>query len=108
MAVKINAIAKGETGLQIGLAGVHVQHAASAQEAETLLAKDIEEGSAQLVIVDEAYRSQFSDWFQTRLARHNKLPLVIFCPAFAEEDPGTDAYINSIVKPAVGFEIRLD
>lgn len=108
MAAKINAIAKGETGLQVGLAGVNVRPAANAQEAETLLAKEIEEGDAQLVIVDESYRTGFSDWFQTKLSRHNKLPLVIFCPAFAEEDPGTDAYINSIVKPAVGFEIRLD
>jgi len=108
MAAKIHAIAKGETGLQIGLSGVIVRTAADAQEAETLLAKEIEEADAALVIVDEGYRASFSEWFNTKLSRHNKLPLVIFCPAFAEEDPGTDAYINSIVKPAVGFEIRLD
>ncbi len=107
MAAKINAIAKDETALQIGLAGVTVRRAANAAEAETLLAEEIE-GDAHLVLVDESYRSQFTDWFQTKLSRHNRLPLVIFCPSFSEEDPGTDAYINSIVKPAVGFEIRLD
>lgn len=107
MGSRIKAIAKDETGLQIGLAGVTVNTAATVQEAETLLAAELE-GDAELVIVDEAYRPQFTEWFQTKLARHNRLPLVIFCPAFAEEDPGTDAYINAIVKPAVGFEIRLD
>ena len=107
MAAKINAIAKDEAALQVGLAGVSVQRAANAAEAEALLTAELE-GDAQLVIVDEAYRSQFSEWFSAKLAKHNRLPLVIFCPAFAEEDPGTDAYINSIVKPAVGFEIRLD
>lgn len=104
---KINAIAKDQTGLQVGLAGLTVKQAANAEECEALLTAELE-GDAQLVIVDEAYRSQFSEWFSAKLARHTRLPLVIFCPAFAEEDPGTDAYINSIVKPAVGFEIRLD
>jgi len=107
MGSRIKAIAKDETGLQIGLAGVTVTTAANAQEAETLLAAELE-GDAQVVLVDEAYRADFTEWFQTKLARHTRLPLVIFCPAFAEEDPGTDAYINAIVKPAVGFEIRLD
>lgn len=107
MGSRIKAIGKDETGLQVGLAGVTVSAAATALEAETLLAAELE-GDAQVVIVDEAYRADFSEWFQTKLARHNRLPLVIFCPAFAEEDPGTDAYINAIVKPAVGFEIRLD
>jgi len=84
-----------------------VKTAANAAEAEALLTAELE-GDAQLVIVDEAYRSEFSEWFSAKLAKHNRLPLVIFCPAFADEDPGTDAYINPIVKPAVGFEIRLD
>lgn len=107
MAAKINAIAKDQTALQVGLAGVCVKTAANAAEAEALLTAELE-GDAELVIVDEAYRGEFSEWFTAKLAKHNRLPLVIYCPAFAEEDPGTDAYINSIVKPAVGFEIRLD
>jgi len=107
MASRITAIAKDEVGLQIGLTGVHVRPAANTEEAERMLV-ELLESDAEVVIVDEYYRDKFSEWFVGRLARHTKLPLVIFCPAFAEEDPGTDAYINSIVKPAVGFEIRLD
>ena len=34
-------------------------------------------------------------------------PLIVYCPAFEEADADVDAYLSSVIKPAVGFEIRL-
>ena len=107
MTSNVAAIAQGRTALELGLTGVPVHEAAGIDEAENLLADFLESG-VRVVIVDEIFRSQFSDWMASRLARHSGLPLVIYCPSFAEEEAGTDAYIVSIVKPAIGFEIRLD
>lgn len=107
MASKVVAIAHGEAGLQLGLTGLQVREALDVSEVEKQLA-DLMDSDAQVVIVDERFRNQFSEWFNLRMARHSGLPLIIFVPAFDEEDPGTDAYINAILKPAVGFEIRLD
>jgi vacuolar-type H+-ATPase subunit F/Vma7 len=107
MASKVVAIAQGQPALQLGLTGLRVVEAQSVEEVEKQLA-ELMESDAQVVIVDERYRDQFSEWFSLRLARHSGLPLIIFVPSFEEEDAGTDAYINAILKPAVGFEIRLD
>ncbi len=107
MASKVIALANGQAALQIGLTGVPVEEVYDVEAVETRLS-DLMDSDAEVVIVNEEFRSQFSEWFQGRLARHNRLPLIIFCPSFEEEDAGTLAYINAIVKPAVGFEIRLD
>lgn len=101
------AIAQGRTALELGLTGVPVHEVTDVGEAEELVAGFLE-SAVLVVIVDEGFRERFSDWMTGRLRRHSGLPLVIFCPRFTEEDAGTDAYINAIVKPAVGFEIRLD
>jgi vacuolar-type H+-ATPase subunit F/Vma7 len=107
MANSLVAIANGQTALELGLAGVRVEEVREPREAEKVL-EGLLESDAQMVIVQEDFRGKFSEWFENRLARHGGLPLVIYCPAFEEEDAGTDAYINAIVRPAVGFEIRLD
>lgn len=107
MASKVVALASGQAALQVGLTGVPVEEVFDVATAETRLA-ELMASDTEVVIVNEEFKNQFSEWFQGRLARHNTLPLIIFCPSFAEEDAGTLEYINSIVKPAVGFEIRLD
>lgn len=107
MAQKIVALAQGNNVLSLGLTGVDVEECISVDAVEDRL-NALMQSNAQVVIVDEVYRDKFSEFFANRLARHSGLPLIIFCPAFEEEDAGTAAYINSIVKPAVGFEIRLD
>ena len=60
-----------------------------------------------MLILDERYRSQFSQRMQDKLSRHNGEPLIVFCPPFDEEGVDVDSYLSSIIKPAVGFEIRL-
>jgi len=108
MASNIVAIGHGNSTLSVSLTGVPVEEIESVREVEKRLGELLDSRDADVVILDEANRSEFSEWFQNRLAKHGGRPLVIFCPSFEEEDPGTDAYINAIVKPAVGFEIRLD
>jgi len=107
MASKVIALANGQAALQVGLTGVPVEELYDAESVERRLS-ELLDSDAEVVIVNEEFRDQFSEWFQGRMARHKGLPLVIFCPSFEEEDAGTLAYINAIVKPAVGFEIRLD
>ena len=107
MASKVVAIAQSQAALQLGLTGLKVHETQDPAAVEKLLG-ELLESDTHVVIVDEAFRNAFSEWFDMKLARHSGLPLVIFVPSFNEEDPGTDAYINAILKPAVGFEIRLD
>ncbi|MBX3179744.1 MAG: hypothetical protein KF886_20515 [Candidatus Hydrogenedentes bacterium] len=107
MASKVVALANGQAALQVGLTGVPVEEVFSVDAVETRLAQ-LMDSDTDLVIVNEEFRDHFSEWFQMRLAKHNKLPLIIFCPSFENEEAGTLEYINSIVRPAVGFEIRLD
>lgn len=107
MASKVVAIANGQNALQVGLTGIPVTEIQDPREVEKLLSEYME-SDIDIVIVDESFRNQFAEWFEVRLAKHGGLPLIIFCPSFDNEDAGTAAYINAIVKPAVGFEIRLD
>lgn len=107
MASKIIAIGRSAMSLGLGLTGVTVEQVRDVKDVEARL-EDLLASNAQVLIVDECFRDQFSEWSRNRLARHKGQPLVIFCPAFEEEEAGTDAYINAILKPAVGFEIRLD
>ncbi len=104
---KIVALARGNTALSLGLTGVPIEEVRSQTGVEDRLS-DLLEGDMDVVIVAEEWRDGFTEWMQNRLAKHSGRPLVIYCPSFDEDDPGTDAYINAIVKPAVGFEIRLD
>lgn len=107
MASKVVAIAQGQAALQVGLTGVPVEEILDAREAEKRIA-ELLDSDCQVVIVEDGLREKFSEWFHARLARHSKLPLVIFCPTFSGAEADTSAYINNIVRPAVGFEIRLD
>ena len=107
MASKMIAVAHGNTALSLALTGVTVEEIEDVTEAEERLA-ELLDGDNEVVIADERFRGKFSDWFEMRMQRHSGRPRLIFCPTFEEEDAGTDAYINAIVKPAVGFEIRLD
>lgn len=107
MAANIIAIGRTAVELGVGLTGVRVESFDDVQAVETRI-EELLDSDARVVLIDETYRNHFSEWCANRLARHKGQPLVIYCPAFEQDDAGTDAYINSILKPAVGFEIRLD
>lgn len=101
------AIAHGHQAITLRLTGVYVEEAATAKEAEQLCESHLV-GDAKVLIVEERLRDDFSEYFRERLRKHKGLPLVVFCPGFEEEDSNVDAYLSSILRPAVGFEIRLE
>ncbi|HNR30557.1 MAG TPA: V-type ATP synthase subunit F [Candidatus Hydrogenedentes bacterium] len=107
MATNIVAIGQPTMSLGLGLTGVRVHETRDVKEADALI-EELLAGDTEVLIIDESLRDKLSEWRRNRLARHKGRPLVIYCPAFEEEEAGTDAYINAILKPAVGFEIRLD
>lgn len=102
------ALTRGQTSLQLSLAGVHVEETTNVQDAEKRLGELLESREARVVIVQEEYRMLFGDWFTERLRRHKGLPLIVYCPAFDEEDSNVDAYLTAVLKPAIGYEIRLE
>jgi vacuolar-type H+-ATPase subunit F/Vma7 len=101
------AIAKDHTALQLALTGVYVEEVRDAREAEDVLSRYLEDG-ASVLIVQEDFRLGFSEYFGAQLAKRRGLPLVVYCPSFDDNDTNVDAYISSVLKPAIGYEIRLE
>jgi len=102
------ALTYGQTSLQLSLAGVYVEETTKVEDAEKRLGQLLETREARVVIVQEEFRAQFSEWFSERLRRHKGLPLIVYCPAFDQEDSNVDAYLTAVLKPAIGYEIRLE
>lgn len=104
---KIAALVKDNTALKLMLAGIRVETTKDARSAEARL-DELLESDTSVVIVQESFRTAFSEFFTERLRRHKGLPLIVYCPAFEEEDSNVDAYLSAVLKPAVGYEIRLE
>lgn len=104
---KIVAIAHPSSALTLGLAGIRVEEVLNEHAADRRV-EELLKSDAEMLLIDEELRSGFSEYTELVLSRHKGLPLVIFCPAFRDEEADTGKYINAILKPAVGFEIRLD
>lgn len=105
----VSAIAQGALAIQFGLAGLRVEQPASGEGAEVLLeALLTNPGSCTLVVVQENYRRAFSEWFLERLKRHKGRPLVVFCPDYSDNTIDPNTYVTAILKPALGFELRLE
>ncbi len=105
---KIIALAGGTVGLKLALAGMHVENTDGTRGVETRLGELLESDEASVVVVQEEHRSRFSEWFTERLRRHKGLPLVVYCPSFEDEESNVDAYLAAVLKPAIGYEIRLE
>jgi vacuolar-type H+-ATPase subunit F/Vma7 len=104
---KILAIAQDHVALQLALSGVPIQRVATAEEAEPLLEKHLE-GDTDVLLIQDEIRAGFSEFHMNMLKRHKGSPLVVSCPSFDEEESDVDAYLSAIIKPAVGYEIRLE
>ena len=104
---KIVALASDAVALNLSLTGVLVEEFSSTTEAEKRCEKLLE-GNLDVLILEESLRGDFSERMKDRLKKHMGAPLVVNCPAFDEEDSDVDAYLSSVIKPAIGFEIRLD
>jgi vacuolar-type H+-ATPase subunit F/Vma7 len=104
---RITVIAHGHLALQMRLAGLVVDEVADAAEAEEALELHIEAAEG-FVVVEEALMAGFSESFEDRLAAHRGLPLVVSCPSFDSEESQVDSYLAEVLRPAVGYEIRLE
>ncbi len=103
---EIAALASGATALNLALTGIRVEEIREPKDVEKRL-EELLPGGLDVIILDERFRDGFSDRMKDRLHRHKGAPLIVYCPPFEDEDSDVDAYLNSIIKPAVGFEIRL-
>lgn len=104
---KVVAVAADPLALELAMTGIEVRVVVDAADAGEVLATLLD-SNVDLVVVEEAFREGFSPRFLDRLAEHEGLPLVVYCPAFDAEDDDTDAYVAALIKPALGYEIRLD
>lgn len=104
---RVIALATDSTALNLQLTGVTVEEPADTREAEARLDELLHSGDVDVLIIEEKLRDAFGFRALERLASHSGDPLIVYCPAFDEEDSDVDAYLSSIIKPAVGFEIRL-
>jgi len=100
-------IAQDHVALNLALTGVNVRQPADAQGAEEML-RDLLNSDNDVVIVQESFRDGFSERFKNTLAKHKGSPLIVYCPMFEEEDADVDAYLSAVLKPAIGYEIRLE
>lgn len=103
------ALAGSEIGLQLGLAGVPVVEVADVDEALEILTRYLDGlDSAQIVLVDENLRQRFPERVHKRIREHRGLPLILFCPSFQTDENNADALLAELLKPAIGYEIRLE
>lgn len=103
---KITALASGNAAMKLALTGLRVREVADAKDAEDALETMMQE-KLDVIIIEEKLRHGFSERTQEKLKRHKGAPLLVNCPSFDEEETDVDAYLSSVIKPAVGFEIRL-
>ena len=101
------ALAQDHVALNLALTGINVRQVADVQSAEDML-RDLLESDTDVVIVQESFREGFSERFINTLAKHKGSPLLVYCPMFEEEDADVDAYLSAVLKPAIGYEIRLE
>lgn len=104
---KVVAVASGHVALALGLTGVHVIEPSTPAEVEAVVMSQLE-SDTQLLIVQENFRDAYSERLQLALSRHRGKPLIVYCPAFEREESEVDAYLSSVLKPAIGYEIRLE
>ena len=100
-------IAQGHVALLLALTGLHVEEVTNASEAEEILA-DYLERDVEIIVLQEELQEGFSTLMQERLANHRGAPLVAECPSFEEADSEVDAYLSAVLKPAIGYEMRLE
>lgn len=103
---KVCALAGDATALGLALTGIRVEEVSGTTDAESRCEELLQDG-LDVLIIEEQLRDGFSDRMKDRLKRHEGQPLIVYCPAFDEEDSNVDAYLSAVIKPAVGFEIRL-
>lgn len=101
------AITGPRLGLKLRLAGVPTEEATDPEAIEELIVKGVGSG-VRVLIVQEDFRDRFSKQLVELLDRPRETPLLAFCPSFEEEESDALEYVAAVVRPAVGYEIRLE
>ena len=82
---KVIALASDTTALNLMLTGITVEEVSDVKTAESridaLLQSDLD-----VLVIEEKLREDFSNRMQSRLKDHSGAPLIVYCPAFDEED----------------------
>lgn len=104
---KVVAVTTDALFLPLSLTGVTVHQVSNSKEAETVIEEHLK-GGTEVLIIQDTLRDGFSEWFKNRVARHRGKPLLVSCPSFEREESNVDAYLAAILKPAIGYEIRLE
>ncbi len=105
--VVVTAVADEPLALLLGQTGIHVDQPKDMRDAEACI-EALCERKVGIIIVQEDYQERFSERFKERLARRKGLPILLYCPSFDSETQDMDSYIAEVIRPAIGYEIRLD
>ena len=102
----IVAIARGHTALKFSLTGIRVEEPHDDAETEALVGRWLERTSAVLIIEGSLYTG-LGEAMAERLDNHEGLPLVVTCPTFEAEDTDAGERLRSLLRSAVGYDLRL-
>ena len=101
------AVARDHVALQLALTGVHTEQVSDTEAAEEVVSHYLDQ-PVEVLIVQEELRAGFSHALRDKLERHRRAPLVVFCPSFDEGEAEVDAYLTAVLKPIIGYEMRLE
>lgn len=100
------AVAQGHLALQFALTGIRVEEIDDPSRAENVVA-ELLSGTAEMIIIDDRFRREFSDRLTETLDEHSGLPLVVYCPSFEQDVAGAEAAMSSELKRVIGYEIKI-
>ncbi|MCP4639812.1 MAG: hypothetical protein GY851_05240 [bacterium] len=100
-------IANGHLAVQFNLAGIAVSEASTPDETREAINAALS-SAARVVMVQEDLDAALPELFRAALRQRQALPLVVVCPAFETEASGVLDYVSRVVRPAVGYEIRVE
>ena len=106
---RVTALVSKQLSMTLALSGIQVEETTSVKQVEERLNSCLKEpGGIEILILEEHFRQDLSEWTRERLRRHKGKPLIVYCPNFETEELDVNTYLASVLKPALGYEIRLE
>lgn len=107
-ALGVTALANGPLAVGFALTGIHVEEIADPRDTEEALARCLQEDRWAIVILQESLAHSLPARVREAVLRRKEPPLVVVSPSFDTEESGADRYVAEVVRPAIGYEIRLE
>ena len=103
----ITAIVPKGQGTGFTLAGVEIREVANSIEAQKALADELTEEHNGIILIDEAFTTDFPNKFQKEVDE-STIPLVVSIPIIThwEDVYDHEAIIGNIIRRAVGYRIK--